>query len=870
MNQTPNQNGSDAGNGGGSGGGSGGREGTSLNPGSLLAHTYEIVGMLARGGMGEVYRARHRYMGTEHAIKVILPELASDQRVVGLFRREAQVLRQLRHEAVVAYDGLFSDEYGRVYLAMEFVDGPSLKDALKNGAIPPDEVRMLRDRLASGLAAAHEAGVVHRDLSPDNVILPEGRLDQAKIIDFGIAKRTDPEKSTIIGSQFAGKYSYASPEQFGMYGGDVGPKSDVYSLGLILAAAASGTALPMGTSTIEVVEARRKVPDLAGVPDDLRGEIAPLLEPDPKDRPDSMREIVGLGRPGARGRPEGRATPPARRTAARRGGGARMAALSLLALLAAGAAGGAYWYWQQSQGGGGGVLARLEQAAAGQACSEVAGTLDDDGTLALSGRVGSEADRDALLDRLSGLEGVSAVSGELSVVPCGGVDRQAIRIALAGAFGAFACADLTAAVEEDGTVRLGGTIGSGQDLALLRRQVRDIDGVAAVEDRVAVEPCPTDDRPDDLRAAVGGALGAFTGDGCADLSFELADGGRVRLFGEVASRADRDALHDAVAGIDGVAAVDNAVAVVACEEPEPPPDRRTVAAAVDRAVDAVACGDVNAVVTDDFRVHLSGTIGGAGQAQALSASVAAIGGVADVTSTLTFEPCLPDDFRPEDLAAEIAEIAGTVQCARVDTEVTDDLRVRLSGYVNSMRDRRRLETRMQEVEHVTAVEGDLSIVPWPLCEAIAMAGPGGGGSGGEGIIGIAANNPDGVYAQGERLVLEITAPDFDGFLYVDYFDSNQNVVHMLPSPARSDNRVGAGDAVTIGQGEGPTYRIPAASGANMILVVAAPRKLFATPRPELEDARQYLPDLQGAIERLNEGDGPDAAVGYLILTLTPA
>ena len=107
----------------------------SIPPGTLLSHTYEIVALVARGGMGEVYRARHVDLGTEHAIKIILPEMAENPKVVDMFRREASVLRQVRHPAIVGYDGVFRDEHGRVYLVMEFVDGPSLGELIKRGPL---------------------------------------------------------------------------------------------------------------------------------------------------------------------------------------------------------------------------------------------------------------------------------------------------------------------------------------------------------------------------------------------------------------------------------------------------------------------------------------------------------------------------------------------------------------------------------------------------------------------------------------------------------------------------------------------------------------------------------------------------------------
>jgi serine/threonine protein kinase len=255
-----------------------------LAPGTLLNNTYIIEALLARGGMGEVYRARHVDLGTEYAIKVILPSLAEDPTIVQLFREEARKLHRLNNDAVVDYEGFFLDEHGLRFLVTEFVPGESLEQVLRRRRLEPDEVLRLRDRLALGLQAAHEMGIVHRDVSPENILLPEGRIDRAKLIDFGIAKSTDPAALTVIGSNFAGKYSYASPEQVG--GGRVDLRSDIYSLGLVLAAAAIGFGRKLDVGN------RQRVPDLSKVPASLRRGIAWMLEPRPDDRPDSMRALL--------------------------------------------------------------------------------------------------------------------------------------------------------------------------------------------------------------------------------------------------------------------------------------------------------------------------------------------------------------------------------------------------------------------------------------------------------------------------------------------------------------------------------------------------------------------------------------------------
>jgi serine/threonine-protein kinase len=405
----------------------------SIAPGQLLGHTYRIEALLARGGMGEVYRARHAELDTEHAIKIILPELADDARIVDLFRREASVLRTIRHEAIVGYEGVFRDENGRLYLVMEFVDGPSLSKMLKQEPLRPAQLRQLRNRIADGLAAAHENGVVHRDLSPDNVILPAGDLGKAKIIDFGISKLVDPAAKTIVGTDFAGKYSYVSPEQVGLFGGEVDARSDIYSLGLVLAAAAIGKPLDMGNSPISVVEARRAVPDLARVPKEMRDELSAMLQPDPARRPQSMRDLVaGSPRPQARSDP-GRArraadSRPQIAPAPRSPGNARMAVAAAAVVLLL-AVGGGVGYWLLAPEAPPDLpdppdppdrIAELttgaSQALQGFQCSRLSAQVSAGGDVQVGGYTGSEADKQQIAARLQGLPGVGRIDNRVSVM----------------------------------------------------------------------------------------------------------------------------------------------------------------------------------------------------------------------------------------------------------------------------------------------------------------------------------------------------------------------------------------------------------------------------------------------------------------------
>ena len=282
------------------------QSGGGIAPGTELNGIYVIDRRIARGGMGEVYAGHAMETGDKVAIKMILPEHAENELILSLFRKEAAVLYTLHNESIVRYF-LFSVEpvLRRPYLVMEFADGPSLGAYLKrHGALGEEDLAVLRRRISSGLHAAHRAGVFHRDISPDNIILTGGTVEGAKIIDFGIAKQKDCEE-TLIGSQLAGKMNYISPEQLGLNGGEVTAQSDMYSFGLVLAEAATGKARTMTGSQLDIIEKRRRLPDLTDVPDSIRPLIQKMLAPKPDDRPADMSAVAewGLGseRPARRG-----------------------------------------------------------------------------------------------------------------------------------------------------------------------------------------------------------------------------------------------------------------------------------------------------------------------------------------------------------------------------------------------------------------------------------------------------------------------------------------------------------------------------------------------------------------------------------------
>jgi len=841
-----------------------GSERTTFVQGDVLSHTYQIERMLARGGMGEVYKARHMELGTLHAVKIILPDLASNERVVNLFRREAAILRNVRNDAVVGYDGVFRDENGRVYLVMEFVDGPSLKQELRKGALKPDDVRLLRDRLAGGLAAAHEKGVIHRDISPDNVILAGGRLDQAKIIDFGIAKLDDPETSTIIGGDFAGKWSYASPEQLGMYGGEVGPQSDMYSLGLVLAAAASGRPLDMGKSTISVVEARKAVPDLSDVPAELRDELGAMLRPDPKDRPASMHDLIPEER-------KAEAVP-------RRGIGVWLGAGALVVALAVG--GVVAWPLLMEppvppEPDPAALRGAVDQIVAGFACAEFEHRIDDDGALTIRGHVASREDRVRLQTELRSITGLAGIDNAVEVRPCPNAEEPAVDVAAIEAAAAeiaagYECTELTIEATEDGRLSARGHVGTREDLSSLQQALRGIEGVRVLDNAVAVDPCPVGPEPGTIRAAIAEIVEAFP---CTEVTTRLGPDSRVSVEGRIGTADDRRRLEQRIAAVHGVAGVDMDAIVEACP---PPVDRVAIRTEMDRIVSGFGeCAELEARLRNDLTVAVSGRLGTDEDLRRLQRALGRIEGVAAVEPSVRVEPCVtrpdtppdtppetPPDSRPPDrIATEAQRIVGRFRCAELDVDVSDRGTIRVAGLVARDRDRDRLRAQLARIEGAAAVETDVDIRPWPFCELVPIVQALDAPADAEPRIG--ANQADATYRAGEPLAFEVTMGSaFGGYLYIHLIDADGNVLHLLPTPERPDNAVSAGQTVTIGRPPHRTYEARPPFGQAMVLAVATPEPLFETVRPAVEQASQYVDTLSRAVQEQDR-----AGADYLMLSI---
>ena len=264
------------------------RPGDAFQLGELLNNTYRIEALLGRGGTSDVYRARSEISGRLMALKVLKAEFTGNDDYLALLTREEEI-REIRHDAVVRYSECNRTQDGHVYLLMDYIEGPGLDKKLKHGPMSAEDLLRICRRVAGGLEAAHARQIVHRDLSPDNIILKDGDPARAVIIDFGIAKDTNPGAETIVGNEFAGKYAYAAPEQLD---GRTDARSDLYALGALLLANFRGKPPDVGRNPMEVVQRKGEPLDTSGLPDPLKTLIDRMTAPDPKDRFQTASEVL--------------------------------------------------------------------------------------------------------------------------------------------------------------------------------------------------------------------------------------------------------------------------------------------------------------------------------------------------------------------------------------------------------------------------------------------------------------------------------------------------------------------------------------------------------------------------------------------------
>ena len=271
--------------------------------GQVLADKYRIDERLSEGGMGTVYRGTHVLMDKTVAIKVLRPSLAADEKIVARFSREARAASKISHPHALSVTDFGEAENGVVFLVMEYLNGLTLKEIIRQeGPMPlPRIVEILR-QVGGALDAAHGEGVVHRDLKSDNImLLSSSGTDYAKVLDFGIAKIQEREGEYNPGltapDLVIGTPQYMSPEQCSQ-SPDIDARSDIYSLGVILYELLVGHVPFTGASPTAIMLKHLQEPAPAVL--DERGDIPPAvgrvvarsMEKRPEDRYATVGELV--------------------------------------------------------------------------------------------------------------------------------------------------------------------------------------------------------------------------------------------------------------------------------------------------------------------------------------------------------------------------------------------------------------------------------------------------------------------------------------------------------------------------------------------------------------------------------------------------
>jgi Tol biopolymer transport system component len=262
---------------------------------------YEIVSQLGQGGMGAVYRALDSRLDRAVAVKVLLRNLADDAEALARFEREAKAVAQLSHPNILAIHD-FGQHEGSVYAAMELLEGETLRDRLKDGALPVSKALELALQISHGLAAAHDKGITHRDLKPENIFLTDSGV---KILDFGLARiDPTPDQGADIATQslatepgrVMGTVYYMAPEQ--VRGHPVDARTDIFAFGAVLYEMLSGKRAFERASAVETLNAilKEDPPSLfessRGVSPGLERIVQRCLEKRPEDRPRTAHDLA--------------------------------------------------------------------------------------------------------------------------------------------------------------------------------------------------------------------------------------------------------------------------------------------------------------------------------------------------------------------------------------------------------------------------------------------------------------------------------------------------------------------------------------------------------------------------------------------------
>ncbi len=265
-----------------------------------------LIGQLGSGGMGTVYRAIQHSMEREVAVKVLNPELCRDEEVSNRFIQEATAASHLMHPHVITLFDFGRSESGELYIIMELLKGHTLGETLsRTGRLSAGRALRIATQICAALKSAHDAGLVHRDLKPDNVFLCPGagtEKDFVKVLDFGVAKILDARESMLVTQSGAvcGTPAYMSPEQ--VLGQGVDARTDLYALGLVLYEMLSGERPIVGDTPVSVMMAHvhdeapklREVMPEAGFPRQLELLLVRTLAKSPDDRPRNASQLKSL------------------------------------------------------------------------------------------------------------------------------------------------------------------------------------------------------------------------------------------------------------------------------------------------------------------------------------------------------------------------------------------------------------------------------------------------------------------------------------------------------------------------------------------------------------------------------------------------
>ncbi|MEZ4299207.1 MAG: protein kinase [Polyangiaceae bacterium] len=265
-----------------------------MQPGDVVADRFEIERLAKSGGMGEVYLARDRSDGAPVAVKMLS---GCSEQAETYFAREARILADLRHPAVVEYRAHGRTPTGSLWLAMEWLDGVDLEEHVRGAALTVRESLALVRRAADALGAAHERGIVHRDIKPSNLFLVEGDIERAKLLDFGIARSREATRPATRTGMLLGTPGYMAPEQT-LGSKDLTPAADVFALGCVLyecltgQAAFSGEHMMVVLAKIILGQTPRVRAVRPAVPASLDDLVASMLAKDPTERPKDGKHVA--------------------------------------------------------------------------------------------------------------------------------------------------------------------------------------------------------------------------------------------------------------------------------------------------------------------------------------------------------------------------------------------------------------------------------------------------------------------------------------------------------------------------------------------------------------------------------------------------